>query len=386
MDFELSEEHKLIRNTARTIAKEKIAPRAEAIDTTGEYPEDIFQVFKEVGFLGLQIPTEYGGEGAGHVGFTLAVEEVAKVCHASAMMLCLSHLGTEALLLGGSEEQKQRYVPRVASGELRGAFALTDPSGGSDVAAMETKAEKKGGHYVINGEKVFISGAGVSDYYLVFAKTDPAGGSRGISAFVVPKDAPGFSVSRLFHKMGLRGFPLGALSFMDCTVPASNLIGKENDGFRLAMLCVNHQRNGPAARALGLAQGALAYALDYCRQRKAFGKPLVEHEALQFKLADMAVDIEAARLLVYQAAWLQDQKKTAREYAAYFSIAKAFASEMAVRVSSEALQLLGGHGYVTDHPMERYYRDARHLTMVEGTSEVQRLIISRALISSDIVY
>ena len=387
MDFQLSEEHRLIRDAARRIARERVAPRAAAIDDKEEYPHDIFQLFRDAGLMGLTIPKEYGGSGAGFLALALAVEEVAKYCCSSGLILLLSALPTQPIVLGGTEEQKRRFLPPSAQGEMRAAFGLTEPNAGSDAAAIQARAVRDGDEYVVNGEKAFISGGAVADYVSVFAKTDPAAGSRGVSGFIVPTDAPGFSVARLDQKMGVRGVATALLAFQDCRVPAANLLGgKENQGFRMVMNTLNSIRPIVAARGVGLAEGALSYALDFARQREAFGGPIAKLQAIQFLFADMAIQVEAARLLTYQAAWLVDQGRFQREDAHMLSIAKAFATEMAVRVSSDALQVLGAQGYVRDHPLERHYRDARQLMIVEGTSQIHRVIIARALLERDLVY
>jgi hypothetical protein len=387
MDFELSEEHKMIRETARRIARERVAPRAAEIDEKEEYPHDIFQVFREAGLLGLSIPQEYGGAGAGILGLCLAVEEVAKYCCSSGLILLLTGLSTQSILIGGTEEQKHEFPARVASGECKGAFCLTEPNAGSDAAAIQSRAHRDGDDYVINGEKCFISGGSVADYVVMFAKTDPAAGAGGIAGFIVPKTSPGFSVVRTDHKMGVRAVPTATLAFDDCRVPARNLLGgKENGMFRTVMMSLNTIRPVVGARGVGLAEGALTYALEFARQREAFGGPIANLQAIQFMFADMAIQIEAARLLVYQAGWLVDRGRYDRQDAHFLSIAKAFATEMAVRVSSDALQVLGAQGYMRDHPLERHYRDARQLMIVEGTSQIQRLVISRALLQRDLVY
>ncbi len=385
MDYELSDAHKLIRDTARRIARERVQPRAAEIDEQGQYPEDIFAVFRQAGLMGLTIPTEYGG-GASFLALALAVEETAKYCCASGLILLLSALSTQSIVIGGSDELKQAWLPRSAAGDVRGAFCLTEPNAGSDAAAIESRARRDGDEYVIDGEKMFISGGSVAHFVVTFAKTDPAAGSRGFSAFIVPTDNPGFSVARLDRKMGVTGVPTANLVFQDCRVPTSNLIGEEGRGFRTAMLTMGTCRPVVGARGLGLAQGALAYALDFARQRRTFGRPILEHQAIQFMLADMATQIQAARHLIYHACWLVDQGKHDRQYAPYLSFAKVFATEMAVKVSSDALQILGAQGYMKDHPLERHYRDARQLMIVEGTSQVQRMIIAHGLAEGDIVY
>jgi len=387
MDFELSEEHKMIRETARRIARERIAPRAAEIDEKEEYPHDIFQVFREAGLLGLSIPQEYGGAGAGILALCLAVEEAAKYCCSSGLMLLLTGLSTQSILIGGTEEQKHEFPSRIASGEYKGAFGLTEPNAGSDVANIQSRARRDGDDYVINGEKCFISGGSVADYVVMFAKTDPAAGAGSIAGFIVPKTSPGFSVVRIDRKMGVRAVATATLAFDDCRVPARNLLGgKENGMFRTVMMSLNTIRPVVGARGVGLAEGALTYALEFARQREAFGGPIANLQAIQFMFADMAIQIEAARLLVYQAGWLVDQGRFDRQDAHFLSIGKVFATEMAVRVSSDALQVLGAQGYMRDHPLERHYRDARQLMIVEGTSQIQRLVISRALLQRDLVY
>ena len=387
MEFQLSEEHRLIQETARRIARERVAPRAAEMDETEEYPHDIFEVFREAGLLGLSIPQQYGGSGAGFLALALAVEEVAKYCCASGLMLLLSGLSTQPIIIGGTERQKRDYPGRIARGEYRGAFCLTEPNAGSDAAAIQSRAVHDGDDYVLNGEKVFISGGSVADYVVLFAKTDPAAGPRGISGFIVPTGAPGFSVPRTDRKMGVRGVPTANIVLKDCRIPRENLIGgQEGQGFKHAMLTLNTLRPVVGARGLGLAEGALAYALEFARSRKAFGGPIVDLQAIQFMLAEMAVQIEAARWLVYHGAWLVDQGRYQREDAHFLSIAKAYATEMSVRVASDAMQILGAQGYMRDHPLERHYRDARQLMIVEGTSQIQRLVIARALIERDLVY
>jgi hypothetical protein len=387
VDYELTDAHKLIRDTARRIARERIAPRAAAIDEEGEYPHDVFALFREAGFTGLTIPPEYGGSGAGFLAMALAVEETAKYCCASGLMILLAALSTQPIVLGGTEDQKRAWLPGSAAGETKGAFCLTEPNAGSDAAALESRARRDGDDYVLDGEKAFISGGSVADFVVAFARVDGQPGPRGISAFVVPTDNPGFSVARLDRKMGVTGVPTANLVFEACRLPAGNLVGKEEGrGFRTAMLTLNCCRPVVGARGLGLAEGCLAYAVDFARQRRTFGRPILEHQAIQMLLADMAIMVEASRHLVYHAAWLVDQGKYERQYAPYLSAAKTFACEAGVKASSDALQVLGAQGYMKDHPIERHYRDARQLMIVEGTSQIQRLVIARALAEGDITY
>ncbi|MCS7295657.1 MAG: acyl-CoA dehydrogenase family protein [Dehalococcoidia bacterium] len=386
MEFELSEEHRLIKETARRIAREVIAPRAKEVDETCEYPEDFFQAFKQAGLLGMAIPEEMGGTGNGILALCLAIEEVAKYECGAGLMLVLSGLPTRPIVLGGTKEQQQRWLPAAARGDIRGAFCLTEPDHGSDAANLETRAVRDGDDYILNGNKVYISGGTVADFLIVFARTGGPG-AKGISAFVVDAKSPGVRIDRTDDKMGVRSVPTAHFSFQDVRVPAENLLGgEEGRGFNTAMLTLNCLRPTVGARGIGLAEGALSYALEWARQRKAFGQSVIDFEAILFMFADMAIEIEAARMLVYRAAWLVDQGKYTREYAHHLSIAKAFATEMANRVAFNALQVLGAQGYMKDHPLERHYRDARQLMNVEGTSQIQRLVISRALIDLTLVY
>jgi alkylation response protein AidB-like acyl-CoA dehydrogenase len=387
MEFQLSEEHRLIQETARRIAKEKIAPRAAEMDETGEYPHDIFDAFKQTGLTGLTIPQQYGGSGAGMLALALAVEEAAKYCCASGLMLLLSALSSQPVMIGGDERQKKWIGEGIASGNMKGAFCLTEPNHGSDAANLESRAVRDGDDYVLNGEKMYISGGTVADYVVAFARTNGTPGAKGISGFIVPTDTPGFKVAGQDRKMGVRGVPTADIIFEDCRVPRESLIGGvEGQGFNHAMLTLNSCRPVVGARGLGLAEGAMTYALEFARKREAFGKPIAELQAIQFMFADMAIQIEAARMLVYQGAWRVDQGLFGREHAAYLSIAKVFATEVGVKVSSDAMQVLGAQGYMMDHPLERHYRDARQLMIVEGTSQVQRVVIARSLLERELVY
>ena len=387
MDFQLSEEHELIRNVARRIARERVAPLAAEIDATAIFPDELFNVFRDAGLLGLSIPAACGGSGAGFLALALAVEEVAKYCCSSGLTLLLTALPTQPIVLGGTEEQKKTYLPPIAKGEMRAAYGLTEPNAGSDAAGIQARAARKNGGYVINGEKAFISGGAVADYVTMFAKTKPEARARGISGFIVPKTAKGYSVARLDEKMGVRGVATALLCFEDCEVPAQNLLGgKENEGFKTVLGTLNSVRPIVAARGLGLAEGALTYALDFARRREAFGRPIADLQAIQFMFADMAIQIEAARLLTYQAAWMVDRGEFQKQHSHMLSAAKAFATETAVKVSSDALQVLGAQGYMRDHPLERHYRDARQLMIVEGTSQIHRVIVARALLDRDLVY
>jgi alkylation response protein AidB-like acyl-CoA dehydrogenase len=387
MDFELTDEQRLIQETARRIAKEVVAPRAAELDESGEYPHDIHQAFRDVGLLGLTLPQAYGGAGAGTLPLALAVEEVSKYCNSSGLILLLSALPTHPIMLGGSERQKQEWLVPAAKGEIKGAFCLTEPNAGSDASALESRAVRDGDDYLLTGEKMYISGGTVADFVVAFAKTDHTDGARGISGFIVDTKSPGFSVARTDRKMGVRGVPTANIVFDNVRVPRDRLLGEEEGrGFTHAMKTLNTLRPVVGARGVGLAEGAMTYALEFARQRQAFGAPILDLQAIQFMFAEMAIQIEAARLLVYQGAWLVDHGRYERENAALLSIAKAYATETAVKVSSEALQVLGAQGYMMDHPLERHYRDARQLMIVEGTSQIQRVVIARALAERELVY
>lgn len=386
MDFELSEEHRLIKDTARRIAKDVIAPRAKEVDETGEYPHDFFEAFKQAGLLGMAIPEEMGGTGNGCLPLCLAIEEVSKYECGAGLILVLSGLPTRPIVFGGTKEQQQRFLPDLANGVTKGAFCLTEPDHGSDAANLETRATRDGDDYVLNGNKVYISGGTVADYLTVFARTGGPG-PKGISAFVVDAHTPGVNIDRTDDKMGVRSVPTAHFSFQDVRVPAENLLGlEEGKGFNTAMLTLNSLRPTVGARGVGLAEGAAAYALEWARERKAFGSSVIDFEAIQFMFADMAIQIEAARNLVYKAAWMVDQGKYTREYAHHLSIAKAYATEIANTVASNALQVLGAQGYMREHPLERHYRDARQLMIVEGSSQVQRVVISRSMVDRTLVY
>ncbi len=386
MDFDLNDEHELIRQTARRLAKDVIAPRAAEVDATSEYPDDYFEAFKAADLLGITLPTEVGGADAGTMALTLAVEEVAKYDCSARLMLLLSSLSTHTVKFFGTDEQKQSYIGPVARGEKKAAFCLTEPDAGSDVANLKTRAIRDGDEYVISGQKCYISGGPIADQLVVFAKTEPDN-VRSLSAFLVDISMPGFEVTSIDRKMGVRGVPTGVLTFDEVRVPADHIVGGEEGlGMRGPLTTLNSLRPVVGARGVGLAEGAMTYALDFARARRAFGGPLTDLQAIQMKFADMAIDIEAARLLVYQGSWLVDQGRYGPGESHMLSVAKAFATEAANRVASEALQILGGQGYMMDHPLERHYRDARQLMIVEGTSEIQRVVIARALLDRNLVY
>lgn len=386
MDFDLSDEHRLIQQTARRVAREVIEPRAAEVDETGEYPEDYYQAFKEADLLGITLPTEVGGTDAGTLALAIAVEEVAKFDCSAGLMLLLSSLSTHTVKFFGTDDQRRDYIGPVARGEKKAAFCLTEPDAGSDVANLQTRAVRDGDEYVISGQKCYISGGPNADQVTVFAKTDP-NDPRSLNAFIVDTDMPGFEVTSVDRKLGVRGVPTGVLTFDEVRVPAANIVGgAEGLGMRAPLATLNSLRPVVGARGVGLAQGAANYALEFAKERRAFGGPLTDLQAIQMKFAEMAIDIEAARMLVYQGAWMVDQGRYGPEHGHMLSVAKAFATEAANRVASEALQVLGGQGYMMDHPLERHYRDARQLMIVEGTSEIQRLVISRALMTGNLAY
>lgn len=384
MDFELSEELEALRASVRRLAQDKVKPRAREIDETGEYPQDIFEVFRDAGLLGLCIPEEYGGGGAGILGLTLAIEEVAKYSSTCALMLLLTRLPTGPVMIAGSSEQRRRYLPGIAAGTERSGFGLSEPGAGSDVVGMRTRATPdpdRDGGWILNGVKCWMSGVVQADWYTVFAKTGDPSSRRhdSITAFIVERGYVGVSVGSVDRKMGVRGVDTGELVLEDVRVPGENVIG-EVGGFRLAMLGLNSMRPVVAARGIGLAEGALMYATDYVQNRQAFGGTIADFQGIQWEIAKLAVEIEAARLLTYRSACLADQGKFTREWVPYLSMAKYYATEVAVKASGLAVQLLGAAGYMKDHPTELWYRDARQLTIVEGTSQVQLGLIAKGVL------
>ncbi|MCL4467247.1 MAG: acyl-CoA dehydrogenase family protein [Chloroflexi bacterium] len=376
--YQLSDELLMLRDTVRRLVREKIAPRAAEIDAKGEYPWDIKELLAKQELLGLPIPEEYGGSGAGVLALCVVVEEIAKACVSSSLIPAVQALGAFPLLIAGNEEQKRLFLPRLASGEQIAAFALTEPGAGSDAAAMATRATRQGDEYLLNGGKCFITNGGLADVYVVFAMTDPQLGTRGISAFVVEKDRPGFSIGKIEDKMGIRGSKTAELVFDDVRLPVANLLGREGEGFKIAMGTLDHSRPGIGAQAVGLAQGALDLAVAWSKQRVQFGGPLAQLQGIQFMLADMETQTEAARGLVYRAATLVDQES--REINKFSAMAKMFASDTAMRVTTDALQVFGGPGYMRDLPVERMMRDAKITQIYEGTSQVQRVIVARSLL------
>jgi alkylation response protein AidB-like acyl-CoA dehydrogenase len=384
VNFELTAEQQELVAMTRRLAREQIAPRAAAIDEEGKYPEDIFRVFKEAGLLGVGVPEAYGGAGMGTLGLCLAVEQVAQYCCASGLMLLLTKLPLMPILLGGSEEQKQHYASGIASGTLRGAFCLSEPDAGSDAANIRTRAVHQGDRWVISGTKNWISGAGQADFFTVAAQTEPGSGARGIMMFVVDKGTPGLTVGKKERKMGVKGVPVHQVIFDEVSVPDSAMLGQPGQGFKIVMGTLNAVRPVVAARGLGLAEGAMTYAIEYGRQRQTFGKPILEHQGLQWMLADLAVRLEGARLLTYRAALEVDGGHLRKGDAWKLSMAKLSATDLAVQAATDCLQVLGAAGYMQDYPMERHYRDAKQLQIVEGTSQIHKNIIGRALLEGDL--
>ncbi len=378
MNYFLTEEQEMIRDLARRIAEEKFKPVRAEMDEKGEFPWEIVKVLKESDMFGIYLPEEYGGLGGGVMELCLAVEELSRVCGGMSLSLAATALATFPILLFGSDEQKKKYLPRLATGEILAAFALTEPEAGSDAGATKTVAVRDGGHYVLNGTKCFITNGSVADVATVIAMTDRSKGSRGASAFIVEKGTAGFSVGKEENKMGIRASSTAELVFEDCRVPAENLISREGMGFIVAMKTLDQSRPGVAAQALGIAQGALDSALEYARQRKQFDRPIIAFQGLQWMLADMATRVEAARALVYSVARAIDagEKRMAKGSA----MAKLFASDTAMSVTTDAVQILGGYGYMKEYPVEKMMRDAKITQIYEGTNQIQRDVIGTQLI------
>jgi len=382
MDLQLNEEHEMIRKVAREFAQKEVAPIAAEIDEQARFPVENVRKMGELGFLGLTVSEEYGGAGADTVAYVIAIEEIAKVCASTAVIMSVQNsLVCQGFEHFGDEAQKRTFLTRLASGRALGAFALTEPEAGCDAAAQRTTARRDGDRYILNGSKHFITNGAYADIVLVFAMTDPAAGSRGISAFIVEKGTPGFTVGREENKMGIRGSSTCELVFQDCAVPASQRLGAEGQGYRIALTLLDGGRIGIAAQALGIAEGAFEAALSYAKTRRQFGQPIGNFQAIQWMLADMGTRIEAVRLLTYRAALAKDAAKASgARYSLEAAQAKLFASETAVWVADRAVQIHGGYGYMKEYPVERFYRDAKITEIYEGTSEVQRMVIAGTLL------
>jgi alkylation response protein AidB-like acyl-CoA dehydrogenase len=379
----LTDEQREIRELVRVLARDRIAPRAAEIDKSSEFPWDVVELFREHGIFGVMYDEEYGGLGASALMTLVAVEEVSKVCATSGLILAVQELGSLGVKLAGSEEQKERYLARLATGEWLTAYALTEPGSGSDSAAMRSEARREGDVYVINGSKRFITNAGVADLYTVFAKTDPTAGHDGISAFLVESSSPGFEVGRIEPKMGIKGSTTGELFFNDMQIPAENLLGEEGDGFKIAMRILDRSRPGIGAQGLGLAQGATDYALEYAKERETMGKPIGQHQMISAMLADMETKCEAARLLLYKCGQLIDEGAEGSELTKISAMAKLYCSDVAMEVTTDAVQILGGYGYMQEYPVERMMRDAKITQLYEGTNQIQRLVIAREMLKEN---
>jgi alkylation response protein AidB-like acyl-CoA dehydrogenase len=377
---QLTDEQREIRELVRTLARERIAPRAAEIDESHEFPWDVVELYRDNDIFGLFFEEQHGGLGTGTLLALIAIEEVSKVCATSGLILAVQELGSLGLKLAGSDEQKDRFLPRLATGEWLCAYALTESGSGSDSAAMRSTARRDGDEYVLNGSKRFITNASVANLYTVFAKTDPELGHPGISAFMVEADTPGFAIARLEPKMGISGSTTGELTFDEVRVPAGNLLGEEGEGFKIAMRILDRSRPGVAAQALGIAQGATDYALDYAKTRETMGRPIAQHQLIQAKLADMETECEAARGLLYRFGQMVDEGADGAELTKASAMAKLKCGDVAMAVSTDAVQILGGYGYIKEYPVERFMRDAKITQIYEGTQEIQRLVIAREML------
>ncbi|WP_312109503.1 acyl-CoA dehydrogenase [Brevibacillus reuszeri] len=379
MDFRLNEEHEMMRRMVRDFAQKEIAPFVPVMEETDQFPRHIMKKMGEMGLMGIPIAEEWGGAGADFISYILAIHEISKVSATVGVILSVhTSVGTNPILYFGTDEQKKKYVPKLASGEYLGAFALTEPHAGSDASSIRTTAVRQGDEYILNGNKVFITNGGEADTYIAFAVTDSTKGTKGISAFIVEKDTPGFTVGKKEKKMGLHGSYTTELVFDNARVPAANLLGDEGEGFCIAMANLDSGRIGIAAQALGIAEAAVQYATDYAKERKQFGQAIGKQQAIGFKLADMATKAEVARLLVYRAAWLRSQGISCGMEA---SMAKRFATDTAMELATEAVQIFGGYGYTREYPVERLFRDAKVTQIYEGTNEIQRIVIAKHLLA-----
>ncbi len=376
--WELTSEQLMIRDTIRDVAQKKIAPRSREVDETCEFPMDWVDAFRELGLFGIPFKPEYGGISGSALTLAIAVEELSKVDATAGLILAVQALGGYPFNLAATEEQKQRWIPPLASGEKLCAYALTEPGSGSDAAAMKTRAVRKGDSYIVNGSKIFITHGNVADTIVVFAVTDPEQGSRGTTALVVDRNTPGFSSTPIKEKLGIRGSDTAELHFDEMEVPVENRLGEEGEGFKIALRVLDRSRPGVGAQALGIAAGCLDYAAAYARERQQFGKAISDFQGIQFMLADMATQVEAARNLVYQASSMVDENHP--QVTKFAAMAKLFASDTAMRVSTDAVQILGGYGYIKEYPMERMMRDAKITQIYEGTNQIQRVVIARHLL------
>ena len=378
MNLDLTEEQQLLQRSVREFAEAEVKPHAKEIDETGRFPRDTFEKAAELGLTGVAVPENYGGAGMDHASYAIVIEEISRVCASTGTILSVQNsLYCDPILRFGTEEQNQKFLVPYARGEKIGCYALTEPQAGSNAAALRTKAERKGDAYVVNGTKAWITNGGAADAALVYVNTQPEKGEKGITALIVEKGTRGFAVGKEEKKLGVHATACTELSFTDCEVPVGNRIGNEGEGYKVALSTLDGGRIGIAAQATGIAQGAFEAALSYAQQRQAFGHPIADFQAIQFMLADMATELDAARLLARRGAWKQD---SGARFTMEASIAKLFASEMSTRVTHKAIQIHGGYGYSREYPVERNYRDARITEIYEGTSEIQRLVISASVL------
>ncbi len=381
MDFQLTEDQIMLRDTAREFAEKRLKPVAEELDAKGETPEELIRETAELGFFGLFAPEQYGGLEVDSLSYALIIEEISKACAAHAIMISVHNsLVIKAISNFGTEEQKQNYLPRLAAGEIIGAYSLSEPNAGTDAGSLQCRAARDGDHYVLNGTKSWVTSASFASIFVTFVLTDPEAGPKGVSCLIVEKGSEGQHIGAAEKKMGLKASDTREVSYVDCKVPVGQLLGEENHGLRVAFSLLDAGRVGVSSQALGIAEAAFDEALSYAKEREQFGRPLVDFQATQFKLAEMATRIEAAKLMTYRAAFLYDG---GGRHSKEISMAKLFASQCANYVTNEAVQIHGGYGYVKEYPVERYFRDARVTEIYEGTTEAQKMVISRALIKGD---
>lgn len=381
MDFDLTEEQELVRETAAAFAEKEIKPHAARMDREGAYPSELVRRLGEIGFMGMFVPQQFGGSGMDYVAYVLAMEAISKAWASLAVIMSVHNsLVCAPIVRFGSAAQKEKYLPSLASGEKLGCYALTEPGAGSDAGSLQTKAKPEGDEYILNGSKMFVTSGSRADLALVYALTEPALGKKGISAFIVETNSPGFIVGKLEDKLGLRSSDTAAITFDNCRVPRENLLGTRGEGFRIALATLDGGRIGIAAQALGIAQGCLDDSIAHAQERRQFGKAIADFQAIQWMLADMTVEIEATRLMIFRAAWMAQEDRSVTDVA---SMAKLLASEAANRIAYKALQIFGGYGYTKEFSVERYFRDARITTIYEGTSEIQRLVIARWLLQGE---
>ncbi len=379
MNFELDDVQTLVRDTARRFAQEEVAPLAAEMDKTATFRMDLVKQMGELGFMGVAIPEQYGGGGMDYRCYAIVVEELSAACASTGVVVSAhSSLCCDPIFRFGTEEQKRKYLVPLASGRMLGCLGLTEPQAGTDAGAVRTTAVLDGNEWVLNGTKIFITNGGPAGVSVVIASTDRSAKHRGLSAFIVPADAPGYKVAKEEHKLGIRASSTAELVFDECRIPKENLLGKPGEGFKIAMATLDGGRIGIAAQAVGIARGAMEHAVEYSKERHQFGQPISSFQAIQWKLADMATEIDAARLLTWRAAWMKDQGL--KNYSREAAMAKLFASDVAMKATREAVQVFGGYGYIDEYPVERFYRDAKITEIYEGTSEVQRLVIARALL------